>query len=66
MRGGGAGLLHPGLQHALMRDCSVRAETRRRTARARGDIVRALLGRGELDREHLVCLMLSARSTVWE
>ena len=49
----------------LMRDGSVKAETKLADSPERvAAIVRAYWGEGELDREHLVCLMLSARSVV--
>ena len=55
----------PAYSVRLVRDGSVKAETRLADSPERvAAIGRADWGEGELDREHLVCLMLSARSTV--
>ena len=55
----------PAYSVRLVRDAFVKAETRLADSPQRVvDIVRAYWGEGELDREHLVCLMLNARSQV--
>ena len=55
----------PAYSVRLVRDAFVRAETRLADSPQRVvEIVRAYWGEGELDREHLVCLMLNARSQV--
>ena len=53
----------PAYSVRLVRDGSVKAETKLADSPERvAAIVRAYWGEGELDREHLVCLMLNARS----
>ena len=55
----------PAYSVRLVRDGSVKAETKLADSPERvAAIVRAYWGEGELDREHLVCLMLNARSQV--
>ena len=55
----------PAYSVRLVRDAFVKAETRLADSPQRVvEIVRAYWGEGELDREHLVCLMLNARSQV--
>ena len=49
----------------LIREGSTKSDTKMADSPARvAEIVRAYWGDGELDREHLVCLMLNARSQV--
>ena len=55
----------PSYSVRLVRDGSVKAESRLADSPERvAGVVRAYWGEGELDREHLVCLMLNARSQV--
>ena len=55
----------PAYSVRLVRDCFVKAETKTADSPQRAvEIIRAYWGEGELDREHLVCLMLNARSQV--
>ena len=55
----------PAYSVRLVRDGSVKAETKLADSPERvAAIVRAYWGEGELDREHLVCLMINARSQV--
>ena len=57
----------PAYSVRLVRDGSVKAETKLADSPERvAAIVRAYWGEGELDREHLVCLMINARSQVRE
>jgi DNA repair protein RadC len=49
----------------LVREGTTKSETKLADSPARvAEVVRAYWGDGELDREHLVCLMLNARSQV--